>query len=346
MFVWVADRCSVLTGDFVGSNSRSAALVQLFEPVNDDLSSVRRIIADELDGQIESVNQLCRYVLDMQGKMLRPALLLLVGRACGQLRDAHLTLAAVVEMIHLATLVHDDVLDEADVRRRRPTVHQVWGNATSVLLGDYLISHAFHLCSSLDSQLASRLIGQATNRICEGELMQLARRGRWDVDEQQYLTCVDRKTAVLCALCGELGSRWADADETTIYAMSEYGRCIGLAFQITDDLMDIVGNQHDAGKTLGTDLARGTITLPIIHCLAHARDSDGQRLRELLESGSGNGQLQEIRDIMEVTGSIEFTRMRAASFLDDARSNVRTLGDCEARQVLLDLADCLLDRRA
>ncbi len=176
-------------------------LMSLYEPMAADLEKVCRIFDDELFSDLPVVNDLCDQVRQYRGKMLRPALLLLSARACGQVRPEHFTLAAVVEMVHMATLVHDDVLDEADLRRRHPTINRLAGNEAAIMLGDYLISHAFHLCSSLDSQEASRLIGATTNTVCEGELQQIAHRGDDRLTVEQYLQIITRKTAVLTGVC-------------------------------------------------------------------------------------------------------------------------------------------------
>src|SRR4051812_1182513 len=173
--------------------------------------------------------------------MLRPMLVLLCGRACGgELNDAHVTLATVVEMVHMATLVHDDVLDEAELRRKGATINHLRGNEAAVLLGDYLISHSFHLCSSLDSQFASRLIGQTTNRVCEGELLQIDNRNNLDLTEETYLEIITRKTASLCAACCLLGATFAGAGEGRVGQLETYGLSIGIAFQMQDDILDIV----------------------------------------------------------------------------------------------------------
>ena len=204
-----------------------------------------------------------------RGKRLRPALLLLAGQAVGRLRDEHITLAAVVEMIHTATLVHDDVLDEAAIRRHDDTVNARWNNETSVLLGDFLFTHAFYLASTLESTYACRTIGRATNIVCDGELRQTITSGDVNLSEDDYLAIVEAKTAELCACCCELGAYYAGGDEETVARLAAFGRNLGIAFQIADDLLDLEGNESATGKSLGTDLAKRKMTLPLIH----ARDT-------------------------------------------------------------------------
>ena len=184
--------------------------------------------------------------------------------------QAHPVLAAVVEMIHTATLVHDDILDESMVRRHAATVNAEWGNETAVLLGDYLFTHAFHLAASLDSTLACRWIGRATNRVCEGEMHQVHQRGNLDLDESSYFSIIEGKTAELTAVSCRLGAHYAGADEATTEALDRYGRNLGIAFQIADDVLDIWGEERLTGKSLGTDLEKQKLTLPVIRLLETA----------------------------------------------------------------------------
>src|SRR3954463_13883702 len=180
---------------------KSAELPGLTDCIATELAAVDRRFAAELKSELACVNTLVKHVSRFRGKMLRPTLVLLTGKACGELSDAHTVIATVVEMVHMATLVHDDVLDEAELRRKGATINHLRGNEAAVLLGDYLISHSFHLCSGLQSQVASRLIGRTTNIVCEGELLQLDNRGNLDLDEETYFQIIERKTASLCATC-------------------------------------------------------------------------------------------------------------------------------------------------
>src|ERR1700753_2666486 len=179
----------------------TSALSTLTDCIRPQLTAVERLFHEELTSKVSCVNTLVKHVSRFRGKMLRPCLVLLAGKAVGQLSDAHITLATVVEMVHMATLVHDDVLDEAEWRRKGATINHLRGNEAAVLLGDYLISHSYHLCSTLDSQFAARLIARTTNQVCEGELLQIDNRNHFDLDEETYLKIINRKTAVLCGTC-------------------------------------------------------------------------------------------------------------------------------------------------
>ncbi|HEV3021649.1 MAG TPA: polyprenyl synthetase family protein, partial [Pirellulales bacterium] len=197
---------------------------------------------------------LVQHGFRLGGKRLRPALVLLAAKAVGEITHEHLVLAAVVEMIHTATLVHDDVLDDAAMRRHLDTVNVRWGNQTSVLLGDYLFTHAFHLASTLDTTFACRTIGRATNRVCEGELRQIDTQGRLSLTEAEYLDIIAAKTGELCACACRLGAHYAGAGTALEDRLAHYGRDLGIAFQIVDDLLDLEGDESTIGKSLGTDL--------------------------------------------------------------------------------------------
>lgn len=323
---------------------KTLPLTEAYRPIRDDLVRVEGIFDDEVFSDFPFVNDLCDRVRAYRGKMLRPALLLLSGKAAGTLKPAHHTLGAVVEMVHMATLVHDDVLDEADVRRGRRTVNAVEGNVAAVLLGDYLISHAFHLCSSLDHQHASRRIGATTNIVCEGELMQNHCRGRLDLSEKEYFEMIRGKTAALTEVSCELGATFAGADDSVVEAMATYGRCAGIAFQIIDDVLDLVGHTEEMGKTLGRDWDLGKITLPMIHHLAQAGGQADPEAAGILGNGHRTSR-KEICAVLEDSGSIAYAVATARRHVDQARRQLDALSPGEARSSLLALADFIVDRR-
>ncbi|GMV98455.1 MAG: polyprenyl synthetase family protein [Phycisphaerae bacterium] len=318
------------------------ALATLYEPIADELRRVCRVFDDELFSDLPFVNELCARVRQYRGKMLRPALLLLAGRACGQVREEHVTLAAVVELVHMATLVHDDVLDEADVRRNGATINRLEGNEAAVLLGDYLISHAFHLCSSLDSQYASRLIGATTNTVCEGELLQVHRRGDDGLTTEQYLAIITRKTAALTGACCRLGAHYAGADANTVEALERYGLDVGIAFQITDDVLDIVGAEERMGKTLGRDLDKHKLTLPVIHGLRTAAPAARQRLRDYL--AEEHPLRERLAELLEPTDSIGYALESARAYVESAVEALRVLPPSDARESLTRMARLILER--
>lgn len=312
-------------------------------PIAADLAEVERRLAAELHGRTPYVHRLTEHLQHYRGKRLRPMLLLLTAKACGRVAPEHHTLAAVVEMIHTATLVHDDVLDQADLRRHVPTVNAKWGNASSVLLGDMLFSHAFYLASTTGSTLACRVIGQATNRVCQGELQQIGESGNLDLTEADYFDIIDGKTAELTACACRLGALFAQVSEATVERLAAYGRDLGLAFQIADDVLDLVGSEHEAGKSLGTDVAQRKLTLPLIHLLQQGPPHLARALRSHLASATPDARLA-IRHLLEESGSIQYALDRAEGHAAKAREALQVLPTSEARLLLEGLTSQVIHR--
>jgi len=307
----------------------------LFAPVAADIDEADRVFAATLapyQGPFGPFGPLVQHLRHYRGKRLRPALLLLAGKACGGVVPAHHTLAAAVEMIHTATLVHDDVLDEAEVRRHVSTVNAGWGNKVSILLGDMLFTHAFHLTSTVDGR-ACGIIGAATNRVCAGELRQVTERGNLNLTEADYYAVIDGKTAALTECCGRLGALYAGASEEVAERLANYGRALGRAFQIADDLLDLVGDETTAGKTLGTDLEQQKLTLPVIHCLGRLPGVEADRLREVIRAG-GAGVGAAVLAALRRTESLAFARFRADELARAARAELAALPRSDARTVL------------
>jgi octaprenyl-diphosphate synthase len=320
---------------------RSAA--NLFAPIARDLDEVERILRNTLDDTRPGVDRLLAHLAHYKGKRLRPALLLLTAQACGKVTPAHHVLAAVVEMIHTATLVHDDVLDSASVRRHVPTVNALWGNQASIMLGDYLFTHAFHLSSTLDDVRACRIIGEATNRLCGGELQQICRRGNIDLGEDEYFDIIDAKTAELTACCCKLGAIYAGMNEGVIEHLTNFGRSLGIAFQIADDLLDLVGAEATAGKSLGTDLEQQKLTLPLIHLLQSAPADQGARARAVL-TAAGNHKRDALVPILRESGALDYAQGKAESFAASALADLECLPPSAERAILETLADRVVHR--
>ena len=328
------------------SSTMPPVLANLTDCIAAELAAVERRFHVELETDLRPVNALVRHVGRFRGKMLRPCLVLLAGRACDpdtDLTDAHVTLATVVEMVHMATLVHDDVLDEAELRRKGATLNHLRGNEAAVLLGDYLISHSYHLCASLDSQFASRLIARTTNQVCEGELLQIDNRHNLELDEPTYYEIIRRKTAVLCAACCTLGATYAGADDRRVRQMETYGLSLGTAFQIQDDILDLVGDTATVGKTLGSDIDKGKMTLPMIHFLRTAPAEHRALLRSLLASRDGDRH-EQVRNLIVPSPSIGYAREAAARLVGQARAALADLPESDARQVLETMADFVVAR--
>jgi octaprenyl-diphosphate synthase len=286
----------------------SRKLAMAYAPIARELAEAERVFERELASRFPFVQQLVGHCSDFRGKRLRPALVLLTGQACGGTTDAHPVLAAVVEMIHTATLVHDDILDESLIRRHAATVNAEWGNETAVLLGDYLFTHAFHLAASLESTLACRWIGHATNLVCEGEMMQVHNRGNVELTEDDYFAIIRGKTAELTAVSCRLGAHYAGASREAVDALEDYGRDLGVAFQIADDVLDIWGEERAAGKSLGTDLEKQKLTLPIIRLLGTGSPSVVEEVRTLFAEANPENR-HELRPRLESSG-VRRTRAR------------------------------------
>jgi octaprenyl-diphosphate synthase len=313
-----------------------------YAPVRGDLEEVERVLARTLASRRACVARLVAHLDHYRGKRLRPTLLLLTAQACGRVTPAHHTLAAVVEMIHTATLVHDDVLDEAAVRRHRATVNAGWGNQNSILLGDFLFTHAFHLASTVDAR-ACEIIGRATNRVCEGELQQGTERGNLDLSEAEYLDMVDGKTAELTACCCRLGALYSGAPAEVVERLSRYGRWLGIAFQIADDLLDLVGEERTAGKSLGTDVEQQKLTLPLIRLLDKAPADVAGRLRQILTS-PGNHKREALRPYFMENGALQYAGRRAEEYAAQARAELTCLPVTEYRALLEALTEQVVHR--
>jgi octaprenyl-diphosphate synthase len=322
----------------------SRSLASLYAPIVSSLQEAEQIFQDELRSRFPFVQHLVDHCADFHGKRLRPALVLLAGRASGGLTPAHPVLAAVVEMIHTATLVHDDILDEAVVRRHAATVNAEWGNETAVLLGDYLFTHAFHLAASLDSTLACRWIGHATNLVCEGEMQQVHHRGNLDLDEEAYLAIIEGKTAELTAVSCRLGAHYAGASPEHVDAMDRYGRSLGIAFQIADDVLDIWGEERVTGKSLGTDLEKQKLTLPLIRLLSTASPETAAAVRAILDEPQADSR-RRLRPYLEQSGALDYAWQRARYHVARALDALDSVpGDAEARAILRTLVEYTIRR--
>jgi len=309
----------------------------------DDMAAVDALIRRRLASDVVLINQVAEHIVAAGGKRLRPMLLLLAARALGhQGADAH-QLAAVVEFIHTSTLLHDDVVDESDLRRGRETANAVWGNAASVLVGDFLYSRSFQLMVELDSMDVQRILADTTNRIAEGEVLQLLHVRNPDVDEAAYLRVIERKTAVLFAAATRLGALLGGADAATQQRLHDYGLALGHAFQIADDVLDYSADEAALGKHLGDDLAEGKATLPLIHAMAHSDAATRDRLRAIVETGD-IGALPEAITAIRAQGSLDYSRARAAEYAEAAERLLDGLEDNEAVAALRGLARYATER--
>lgn len=331
---------------------RKQAEAMLSAPVATELARVDELFERELTSDLPCVNTLVRHVGRFRGKMLRPILLLLSGKAVApdaDLTDAHVTLAAVVEMVHMSTLVHDDVLDEAELRRKGATINHLKGNEAAVLLGDYLISHSYHLCSSVDApppleqQWAARVVARTTNRLCEGELLQIHNRSNLDLDSETYYEIVRRKTGALTAASCLIGGRLAGAPEETGELLYRFGELLGMAFQVQDDVLDLAGDVREVGKTLGIDAEKQKLTLPLIHFLQNAPREHRELLRTLLRSNDPD-RVERVRQLVLPGDSLRFAQREAHRLTREAAGCLVDLPDSPAKSILLAACDFVVAR--
>ena len=308
-----------------------------------DMAAIDALIRDRLASDVVLINQVAEHIVSAGGKRLRPMLVMLAGRATGTVGAEHHQLAAIVEFIHTSTLLHDDVVDESDLRRGRSTANAIWGNAASVLVGDFLYSRSFQLMVELDRMPVMRILADTTNRIAEGEVLQLLHVRNPDTDEAAYLNVIERKTAVLFAAGTQLGALASGADAATQQALYDYGMQLGYAFQIADDVLDYSGDADALGKNLGDDLAEGKATLPLIHAMAQAAPDVRARLRTIVETGDTDA-LPEVLAAIEAAGSLDYSRARALAYAEAADRALARLGDNAAAAALRGLARYAVER--
>lgn len=308
-----------------------------------DMQAVDAAIRAQLHSDVPLVSQIADYIISAGGKRIRPALVLLMANAWGYQGHNHYKLAAVVEFIHTATLLHDDVVDESELRRGRQTANAMFGNAASVLVGDFVYSRAFQMMVSVDSMRVMQILADATNVIAEGEVLQLMNMHDPDVTEQRYLQVIRSKTAKLFEAATELGSLLAGAPETAIAAAAEYGRSLGTAFQLIDDVLDYSGNAADIGKNVGDDLREGKPTLPLIYLMQHGTAQQRELVRNCIATGD-EIHFPEVLAAITSSGALDYTRGQAAQARDRAKHSLAALPAGRFKDALLALADFAVDR--
>ncbi len=329
------------------TNSRKSTpseLRTLYGPIQSQLDAFEDRLRKELSSRFPFVDRLVKHGFRLGGKRLRPALVLLSGQACGELTSTHVLLSTIVEMIHTATLIHDDVLDEATIRRHLDTVNARWDNEASVLLGDYLLADALRLVGSVETSFACKMIGEASRVMCEGELRQVECRGNYELGEEDYLGIIRGKTAALCGCCCRLGAHYAGADRSTEEALARFGSHLGVAFQITDDLLDLLGDEAVTGKSLGTDLVKEKPTLPLIRLLNQTPAPERAEVMAIL-ARSDNHRREALQPWFARFDAVAYARQKAASYIEQAKQELDVLPAGPARDSLAGLADFVVTRR-
>jgi octaprenyl-diphosphate synthase len=322
-----------------------SALRELFAPITPGVERMRAILREQVRESSAAVTDMTDHVARFQGKQLRGALVLLTGEATGNTTDEHAAVAAIVEMIHLATLVHDDILDGAQVRRRVACVNQRWDNQVAVLLGDFLYARAFALSTELSSRLCSRVLAETTRTLCVGEIEQSTRRYDFDMSQEDYEAIAAAKTASLYSAACELGARYPGGNLEPGRRMAEAGRSLGLAFQIIDDVLDLTGSEAELGKSVGTDVEDGKVTLPVLHAY---RTAD-ERVRAAIRDAYTRPDLVDRRAALvaacDLESGLQFARARAESLLNQAWGTVAALPPSPARTSLEGVFGFVLSRK-
>ncbi|MEL7500124.1 MAG: polyprenyl synthetase family protein [Planctomycetota bacterium] len=328
-----------------GTNALNG-LHAVYAPIMSELRKVETILQSELNNDTPLVDELLNHSRLLGGKRIRPVFLLLSAACTGGISERHLKMSAALEMIHTATLIHDDLLDNAHTRRHRPTANATWGAKQTVLLGDYLFTHSFYLASLAGSAEALKMLAQASNLVCEGEMRQNAYQGNFELDEPTYIKLIADKTAELCGVGCRLGAFLNDASDEEIRQHYTYGRNLGISFQIIDDVLDIVGSPDNVGKTLGTDLINQKPTLPVIHAIATRTGQAKTELKEFLQLPVKDVKAANSRLIhyLNETDSIEYARGQARAHAESAIQFAESLHQSEYSQALVFLANFVLSR--
>ena len=326
-------------------SSAPSELIRIFEPIQDQLDAVEEAYAEHIQSRVQLIPEIGRYIQSSGGKRVRPAVLLMAARLAGYTGEQGVNYASVVEFIHTATLVHDDIIDDADLRRGRPAVHSRWGNDITVLLGDYLYIKSMGMALTYDSLDLVRLLCDVTLRMIEGELYQLTKTGDVDITEEEHLEIIRRKTAYLFGGCGEIGGMLGEVTPEQRTALREYGFNLGMAFQLVDDLLDYTADKAALGKPIGGDLREGKVTLPAILLLQR----DGGRSSELIRSAVNNrtisqGDWNELKSLLHEHRAVEHAYDRAVEYATSAKGYLDVFPPSPERDSLGALPDYVLAR--
>ncbi|WP_261834624.1 octaprenyl diphosphate synthase [Vibrio ishigakensis] len=311
---------------------------------SDDMAKVDQTIHAQLNSDVALINQLGFYIIGSGGKRLRPLITLLSARALGYEGDKHITAAAFIEFIHTATLLHDDVVDESDMRRGKETANAAFGNAASVLVGDYIYTRSFQMMTSLGSLRILELMSEAVNVIAEGEVQQLINCNDPSTTEESYMQVIYSKTARLFEAASQLAAILTDAPAEVETAMQDYGRYLGTAFQLIDDVLDYTADGKEMGKNVGDDLAEGKPTLPLLYAMQHGNETQREMIHEAIEKANGMERLEDILQAMRDTGALEYTTRVAEQEADKAIAALDILPDSDEKQALIALAHLSVKR--
>ena len=318
----------------------------VFQRYANDLKRVEERMDVHLRSKIDLIPEIIQHLIGGGGKRFRPLLLLICSEICGYKGEKCYTLSAVIEFIHTATLLHDDVIDQAETRRGKVSANYVWGNAASVLVGDFLYSKSFKLMADEDNLAIIKLMSATTNVMSEGEVFQLVKCGDIDITEEEYLTIIEKKTSILMAAACASGAILGNASPEQIDALARFGLRLGSAFQITDDTLDYTAQRDEFGKAIGKDLEEGKMTLPLIYTLKKCAPDEKDRIRKIIETrGSNEKAIQDILAVIKQYDGISAALNKAKSYIDEGKASLASFENSEAKTALLTIADFIMERR-
>ena len=327
------------------STSTIYSMADVWEAYRAELDGVEHQVRQNLDSSVTLVNTVAAHILNSGGKRVRPLLLLLSARLCGYTGREHYQLGSLIEFIHTATLLHDDVVDEADIRRGRRTARKVWGNQISILVGDYLYSKAMAQIVEFRSHGMNEVLAEACTKMAEGEVLQLYYNGNPSMPESDYIKIVEHKTAGLIAAACRMGAILAEASEEKQSALFRFGQYLGIAFQVADDTLDYNADGERLGKTLGQDLRQGKATLPLLHLLDHCSEPDRSMIKDRMETRTlSREDLERILGLMQDAGSLAYAMERAKTYIAAAQHELEAFEDSSARRALAVAADYMITR--
>jgi len=332
-----------MTANASPTSPASSSPAPLHAVVADDFGAVNRTIVEQLSSKVPLVATISEYIIESGGKRLRPLMVLLAARSLDYQGDKHILLATLIEFMHTSTLLHDDVVDESHLRRGKKTANDAWGNAPSVLVGDFLYSRSFQMMVDVGSMRIMAILSAATCTIAEGEVQQLTNIGNPSISEADYFETIQGKTAMLFEAASHSGAVLANATPEQEEALKLYGRYLGLAFQLVDDLLDYQGNADAMGKNVGDDLAEGKPTLPLINAMERGTPEQAKLIRQVIRKG-GLEQLDEVLEIVHTTGALDYTRARADEMADRALAQLDALPPSPFRDTMAHLARLAVDR--
>lgn len=325
-------------------NRKTSSLDEIRAPITEELKIFDRFFKEAMRSKVGLIDLIARYIIRQKGKRVRPILVLLSAKACGGIIDSTYRGATLVEILHTATLIHDDVVDDADTRRGLASINAVWKNKVAVLMGDYLLARGLLLSLEQNDYAFLHSTSTAVKRMSEGELLQIQKSRQLDIDEATYLTIIGNKTASLFSTCTEIGAMSATDDPDRRRLLKEFGENVGMAFQIRDDLLDYLGRRSIIGKPIGIDIKEKKLTLPLIHALTQAERKDAKHVLKIIKNGAKQKEIEWVVDFVEKHGGIDYAASKAEEYATRARQNLTSLPETDAKESLLMFVDFVTER--